>query len=274
MMKTLRLILSLAALCCLPAVYADNALEIISLKSRSAEEMIALIRPLLGPGDALTGTGYQLIIRTDASTLQQVRAILDQLDRAPQNLLITVRRDAPSREQQRGIDVSGEVRVGDHTGVRVGDAQQSGLQLRAQDRLSTQQDDASQRLRVLEGQRGFISMGQSVAYPSNSVVVQQGTPVIQQGLEYRELRSGFYVLPRLAGETVTLQIEPVNERLQSDHSVSVQQAQTVVSGRLGEWMALGGVSEQRSESHRGVLSTQQRHSETHLGFWVKVERVP
>ena len=36
----------------------NNPLEIIDLNNRPAEEMIPIIKPMLKPNDAITGTGY------------------------------------------------------------------------------------------------------------------------------------------------------------------------------------------------------------------------
>lgn len=247
-------------------------ITVIELKGRPAEEIIPLIRPLLAPGDALSGTGYQLILRTDPKTLREVRDLISQLDYAPRNLLVSVRRGAPSSSDETAVGVTGSVQ-GDKVRISSGERNQQGVDVHLERRMSTARDDAQQQLRVLEGQRAFINTGSAVPYPSNRVVVTPGGAAVDEGVQFRNLRSGFYVLPRVSGERVTLNIEPVNEQLQSDHSIAVQQAQTVVSGRLGEWIALGGISEREQRSGRGILSTRSSQRESELGFYVKVELV-
>ena len=48
----------------------NDPLQIIDLKNRPADEIIPVIRPMLKPNDAITGTGFQLFLRTDAKTLE------------------------------------------------------------------------------------------------------------------------------------------------------------------------------------------------------------
>lgn len=55
--------LMLMLICLLP-MSAQAELAVIDLGYRSAEELIPALGPLMGPDDVLTGTGYQLIVRT------------------------------------------------------------------------------------------------------------------------------------------------------------------------------------------------------------------
>ena len=40
----------------------NDPLQIIDLKNRPADEIIPVIKPMLKPNDAITGTGYQLFL--------------------------------------------------------------------------------------------------------------------------------------------------------------------------------------------------------------------
>jgi len=73
-------------------------------------------------------------------------------------------------------------------------------------------------------------------------------------MEYRELSSGFDVLPRLNGDRVLLDIATQQERTtdQGRAATAMQRASTTVAGRLGEWIELGGVTSSLSEQSSGV----------------------
>jgi len=77
---------------------------------------------------------------------------------------------------------------------------------------------------------------------------------VVESTEYRDVDTGFYVLPRVSGERVTLDIASQREALiaRRPGAVDVQRATTTVSGRLGEWIEVAGSSEERS-SERDVL---------------------
>ncbi|MCA1805702.1 MAG: hypothetical protein LC646_10295 [Xanthomonadaceae bacterium] len=80
----------------------DTRIQVIDLQGRSAQEMIPLIQPLLDEGDAITGTGYQLILRTRPENLARIEAVVKRLDQAPKRLRITVHRgELDTREQYR-----------------------------------------------------------------------------------------------------------------------------------------------------------------------------
>lgn len=248
-----------------------DPVEFIQLKGRTAEEMIPLLKPLLKQGDALTGTGYQLIIRTDRQTLSDVRAVINQLDHAQRNLLISVRRGKAGEAQHRQVDASGSVRLKDNVRVGAGDTNRDGVSVRIKDNRLTTHDSGVQQLRVLEGQRAFINTGQEVPYPDNQVVVTQGQTIINRGTIYHKVDRGFYVLPRLSGDRVTLSITSSDGNVLPDKSIAVQETATVVQGRVGEWIQIGGISEQSDTSSRGILSAQSRQSSHSLDIYVKVE---
>ena len=76
------------------------------------------------------------------------------------------------------------------------------------------------------------------------------------------MSSGFLVTPRVNGTQVVLDIEQQDERV-ANGSVQTQRLTTQVSGPLGEWIRLGGVSESSSTQtarhpQPPVLDAEQR----------------
>ena len=130
-----------------------------------------------------------------------------------------------------------------------------------------------QNVQVLEGNAAFIRVGQSVPYQSRTVVRgRQGTTVVED-TQFQDVSSGFYVLPRVSGSQVTLEINPQRNTLGSEGAVNVQQASTVLSGRLGEWIELGGVGQQGSSSGSGTVYSTQDVSADNRSIFVRVEEV-
>ena len=68
----------------------------------------------------------------------------------------------------------------------------------------------------------------------------------------------------LAGDRVTLEIGTSRERLSTPETGAVrgQQVSTVVSGRLGEWMEIGGTT-QSMEREEGELLGRSRDARRH-----------
>src|SRR5919109_629862 len=114
------------------AAMAQNALEIITLRNRTAEQVLPALRPLLEPGATLSGQGNQLFVRTSPTNLADLRLALDVLDAPQRRLLISVRFDDARDIASRGLGASG----------RIG-ARDSQVEIRAQDARSRSQQRES-----------------------------------------------------------------------------------------------------------------------------------
>jgi type II secretory pathway component GspD/PulD (secretin) len=98
----------------LPAVIAaDMSLEMISLQYRNAFEIIPIIRPMVHQGGTVTGMNNQLIVKTSAENLREIKQILAEIDKAARRLLITVTQDIPGNVSRTENGVSGQYSSGD-----------------------------------------------------------------------------------------------------------------------------------------------------------------
>lgn len=262
--------LLLSLMLSLAAAQADprDSIEVIDLQHRSADEIIPLIEPMLGPGDVLTGAGMRLILRSGPETLTQVRQILESVDAAPANLLISVRRGALGGSLEREAQVQGRVGrviIGDGSGTRI---------IRRQ---TTERDASVQTLRVLEGQTALIRAGESVPRVQQGPVVLPGGGLVGPEIEYRDIERGFLVRPSIAGDDrVRLEIQQVHEREARGGGgrTEFQQVDTVLSGRLGEWIRVTGVEERRDLSGQRILGSRREQVDGGLDIHVRVERAP
>lgn len=256
---------TLALLLLLPLSALAAELEVIALKHRSAEELLPIVRPLLDRDGVASGMNYQLILRTSPRNLAEIKKLLTSLDIAPRRLRITVMQDVDRDTVARLISVSGSVgrnpRItlpdgGGGAGVEIGQGRDR-LKANVISTRSLEEGRNTQQLQVLEGNRALVRTGQSMPVPQRQVIQHPwGTQVIDS-TEYREVERGFYVLPRVHGDRVTVEIEAQNDApVRNDpQSVSTQQASTTLSGRLGEWIELGGTG-QRETVDDGTISTR------------------
>ena len=264
-----------------PQLAWANELEIIALRHRSAEEVLPVIRPLLDKNAVASGMNYQLILRTSPRNLEQIRKLLESIDVAPRRLKITVMQNVDSETVARLTEVSGNVGLsrearivvpgsGDNSGLNVELGQgQDRLKARVASTRSAEDERNTQQLQVLEGNRALVRSGQSVPVPQRQVIQNQwGTQVIDS-TQYQEAGSGFYVLPRISGDRVTLEISTQNDAFvpgsSSQPVVRVQQASSTVAGRLGEWLEVGGLGQQTNNddstiSTRGTSRTREQRT--------------
>jgi hypothetical protein len=244
---------------------AGSLIEVIDLQHRPATEVIPLVSPLLGPEDAVTGTGFQLIIRATPATIAQVREVLGALDTPARNLIVNVRRGGLDTSSERGIDVQGQLgrpMAEDRLGVRV------------IGRQTTDRTGDLQTLRVLEGQQAFIRSGESIPYRSTGVILIPGGVLAASEIDDRDLDRGFLVRPSVGPDRrVRLEILQVDERLSQmgRGRIDTQRVDTVLSGEIGEWIRIGGIDSQRDASGRWILGAGSQQTTQDVEIHVRVD---
>ena len=273
------------------ALSQTSVLEVIPLRYRTAQEVIPIIQPLLPREGSVSGLQSQLIVRTTPANLEEIKRILASIDTAPRQLLITVRQDSDIDRSRSTAEISGSV-AGQHGRVTVPpvsrDPRGGNVVIReGDDRLrahviegsSAESERNLQTVRVMEGREAFVRVGQSVPVRGREVrrTVVNGQVVEQvvDSAQFRDITTGFYVLPRVAGDRVTLDVSPQRESLsrQVPGGVNVQSVVTTVSGRLGEWMEIGGLGQDASGQQTVLLGRSSTATRDSRRVLVKVDEV-
>jgi Bacterial type II/III secretion system short domain len=231
---------------------AQGSLEVIDLRHATAEQVLPALRPLLEPGGVLTGQRGQLIVRTSARNLAELRRALEILDVPARRLVISVRFEGAGAARESALGA--EARVS---------SRGSRIELRAGDSRSAAGERIDQRVQVLEGGRARIATGSSRPLQ------------LRDGVVIQDIATGFEVIPRLAGDSVLLEIAPQRESVGAvtRGSVQVQRASSTVRARLGEWVELAGIDERAEREERGVLSREREAGSSDRRIWVRVDEV-
>jgi type II secretory pathway component GspD/PulD (secretin) len=229
----------------------QRGLEIITLKHRTADEVIPALQPLLETGGALSGDNFTLFVRTSPANLVQLRQALEQLDRRPSQYLISVRNS--TRQEIEREELAAAAAIGTN-GARA--------TVRATDANARQQGTNISSVMVLEGNEAFIATG-------------AGQPA-RGGGSFGRQNSGITVTPRrLSDQQVMLQIQQQSrERSATSGRIESQSLSTQVTGKLGQWLELGGLSGSSSTTQRGILSGSYATSSDERSVWVKIELSP
>jgi hypothetical protein len=249
--------IALTLLAALPAS-AQNGLEIITLRHRTAEQLIPALQPLLDPGATLSGQSGQLFVRTSPANLAELRRALEAIDRPLRRLAISVRFDRAADVASRGIEAGG----------RIGN-QGSRVEIRGQDSRASGQERIDQRVQALEGSRATIYTGESRPVRQRQFIQTPAGVVSQEVTVVQDLNTGFEVIPRVSGSTVTVEIA----QQRATQSTS-QGARSAASGRLGEWFELGSVAMSGARDERGIASSARTTGGETRRVWVRVDEVP
>ncbi|HZP93199.1 MAG TPA: secretin N-terminal domain-containing protein, partial [Burkholderiales bacterium] len=241
----LRVLAALAAAALAPAFGEQQVLEVIELRYRSAEEVIPILTPLLAPGATVSGMQNKLVIRTTPSNLAGLRKVLDVVDGAPKRLLITVRQETSASGAGTDLDVSGGVGAG-------ADSLQAGVVGIRADRAGA----GTRTAQVLEGNAVFIQLGQSAPVRTRRTRVLPGGAVQEiDSVEYHDVDAGFYAQPRVSGDRVTIQLAARRDAVLDNGggAVRIQSVGSVATGRLGEWIEIGGIAREEVRDERATI---------------------
>ncbi|PLK49635.1 secretin N-terminal domain-containing protein [Uliginosibacterium sp. TH139] len=260
----LRLILAL--LCCAFALplAAQQQMEIIALRHRLPEQVLPTLQPLLEPGGSLSAMSGKLIVRTTPANLAQLRRALEAIDTPVRRLLISVRQGGSQSREETYVGADGRVVI---RNGEVGGAVRAGAEAGSRER----RENIVSQVQTVEDGEAFIQLGQSVPQPVTQVVQGPGGTTVTRTTQYVSAGSGFAARPRLAGDNVTVSIAPQSQRIAGNGRVSGSGLTTTVSGKLGQWIPLGGISQQSETSGHGLTSYERGRSETSSEYWIRVE---
>lgn len=279
----MRLALLFVFFLCLP-VFAAQQVEIIELRHRVVEDVLPVLTPLLEPGAAISGMNGHLVVRTSPANFEELRKVLAVIDRPPRQLLIRVSQTRDAMVRQREVEVSGRLRIGENVEIVGPDGPMrggSGVKIReggssasvsGRDTRRTTQSGADQFVRVMDGSEAFIRIGRSLAVPFRQIAVRPGGVKVSEGVVYVDVGQGFFAVPRLVGERVSIEIRPFFDSL-TGHGLDVetQELSTTVTGRLGEWIELGGSAQQGREDTGRLTGVGSMETRDTRSVWLLVE---
>lgn len=218
----------------------DTIVEIIGLQNRPAAEIQELLTPMLENGEAVTGNGFDLIVKSRPERLESIRKLTRQLDRRQHNLIISVLQNSHKSAAQLNAQATLQ-------------ASPSSIQMQGMigDTRNIDSQRNMQQLRTLEGQAAHIQIG--TVRPIENVTVYDsgyGYPGAVTNTQMQEASSGFAATPRLTGsQDVIIDISPWSDRFLNRASLQTQDIQSTIRARLGEWVELAGVSQQQQAEH-------------------------
>ena len=245
-----------------------QGLEIISLRHRSADQLLPQLAPFVERGGALSGINDRLFLRASQRNQAEIRDLVAALDTPLRRLMISVRQDGTDSGTDSGAGVSGRVVIGGGAPAISGRGH-----LTQSDSRSRR--DVSQQVQTIDGGRAAIMVGQTFFLPLRRVVLTPAGVIVSESLVQHDLGTGFVAVPRLAGDRVTLEISPHDDAPGPlPGSVNIQRLVTTVSGPLGEWLELGGSVGEQSGSSAGVASYGRQSASRQRRLLLKVDELP
>jgi len=261
----------------------DTVVKVITLKHRLAADLVAVLTPVAGPEGSLSAHDNRLVVRATPQNLARIESALLALDTPLRSLMITVGQGLARSSTREAAGVGGAAAGGGTTVVvsppgpggtttvetRTGRTVVQGA-FGAQS--GTSSDEVTQQVRTVEGYAALIRVGRSEPVPVAGVVPSPAGPAVSAGTVFAESGTGFHVLPRLGGNFVTLDLWAENTQ-GAGPVVEGQDLRTTVSGRLGEWIEVGGALRQAEARAREVLGASSFFLSEERSVRVRVDEI-
>src|SRR4030095_16850874 len=138
----------------------------------------------------LTGQDYKLFVRTSPANLTQLRAALAQLDRRPNQLLVSVRRSTQQEIEREGAAVSGTL-----------SSRGADVSVHATDANARDRSDGVASVQVIAGSSALISSGSDLPIVTALAAGAGRRPWAAAGAAVRKLGRGFPGTPRVQAAT-------------------------------------------------------------------------
>lgn len=244
--------------------YAQQ-MEIIELRSRTVDQVLPVLLPLVEPGGTLTGMNNQLFLRASPRNRADIKKALAAIDTPSRRLIIRVSQNRDAEQSARGGEASGQ--------VVLGSTRRSNVEARVWDTKSVRGESAAQMVQTVDGGQAFIQVGRSLPIPMRQVIIGPGGAVVNETVVYQDVGRGFYAVPHLNGERVRIEISQQAASQGGYGSINSQRLSTTVSGRLGEWIELGGSGRQASGNQSGALNLSTSDARDNRSIWLMVEEV-
>lgn len=262
-----RIFASFVYLACLPLFAAT---EIIQMNYRMAEDVLPIAQSVVGDQGKVNAYGNQLIVNAPPAVIDELRGVLGQLDNEPKRLLISVDTQNSASSNDRGYRVDGSATMG-NVEIQSGRGEIRGRdQVRIIRRSTQDLGGGTQQVQATEGYPALIQVGQSIPLTSTGT---DGYGQPYQQTQYQNVMRGFYATATVTGDRVHVTISSQNDRVEQIRPdvINVQATDTRVSGRLGEWIPLGGISENGSSTQGGLLRRHTTEGRQDVSLRIKVD---
>ena len=230
-----------------------NQLEIINLNHRPAKELIPILEPLIDKNGSISGEKYVLFIRTSYKNFQQIKEALVTLDADFRQLRIDIMQESATTMKQYGFNVSKDNKK---TNSKVYSTQHSAS------------NPKQQTIQVTEGQWATLQTGMSIPSISRS---KNPNGTITESIQYKTILSKLKIHPIIKGDKINVKIKSFTGSKDSVNSGGAQGINTSVTGKLGEWIALGGITSVNNNSTSGFVFSTNRTSDSSQQIFIKID---
>lgn len=247
---------------------------IIKVNYRNASDILPLVQTLLSPGGKATfDKGTNAIIVNDTSeSVAKIRELVANMDKPSEQVRVRLRFQETALSKDRDLSASGRV-SGDRWSMATGRSRREGVHVRARDTRVNRQGTTESFISVMSGSFAYIWVGRDIPFSEQWVYLSRRYARVVENVSFQRVETGFEVRPVITGNSVHLEIVPRISSLEEGERgvVRLTEASTTVTVPKGQWVSIGGSSEQSNEVIRDILSSGSSSTNSTLSLSLKVE---
>lgn len=254
-------------------------IKVMAVKHVAAEEILPVVRDVLEGQGKVSVWDNRLIINASPEEIATIEEVLQQIDLPPTMLRISVRqKERKGQAGNRAVLSSPPV-----TGMASPSVPASPIGAMTSPgarRFGNTAEQTTQTLRIRDGSKGFILMGEMVPYVREMLLLARRYAGYGQTVEFQAVNTGFWVRPILERGYATLEIRPHLEGFQRSSArmmgmpspVKLQELISTVRVPLGKWVDLGHHLREGDEVSRAILTWRTSNLHQEQTIWIKVDR--
>lgn len=295
-----KLLLSLSLTCFMTLALAeDMMLKVINLKYKSAKQVLPLVEPYIMQGGHISGQGKVLIVNTSRENLTELRYLLHKIDVAPVVMRVSVRQgtalDSPQALRNNQVmttyDTSSYQRQKSAQSVQVESGQAAFVQTGEDIPVITAGNYGDWNIRNFEKQKQsnyLFKRKQTIQGRERKKWLKKekntSTSInryAEEGMfggfemEYRQLKTGFWILPTVEGNRVQVQIYRQRQSISrfGQTNVNTQATKTTLLIPWGKWVALSANQDAQTLDKTSFNYQTGDQFQKHSTIFIKVEKM-
>jgi type II secretory pathway component GspD/PulD (secretin) len=261
------------ALACLVSASLAAEVAVIKVNYRSAADILPLVQNLLTPeGKASVDTRTNSLIVIDTKeSLAKIQAFVDSMDQPAEQVKVRFRFQEQGVSTNRDLGASGTV-SGDRWSVTTGGDTRTGVHVSAQDSRVNRRGNTESFISVMSGSAAYLWVGKDVPYTERWIYLTHRYAHVVETVNFQRVETGFDVRPIVIGNNVQIEIVPrISSFDRGEQVVRLTEASTTLSVPKGQWVIIGGTSEQSNEVFRDILSYGSSTTNSTLSLSLMVE---
>jgi type II secretory pathway component GspD/PulD (secretin) len=241
---------------------------VIKINYRTASDILPLVQPLLSPeGKAAFDRGTNAIIVNDTSeSVAKIRQLVASMDKPSEQVRIRLRFHETGLSRDKDFSASGRV-SGDRGSVA------AGVHARARETRINRHGTTESFITAMSGNSAYIWVGKDIPFSERWIYLSRRYARVVENVGFQRVETGFEVRPVVTGNSVQIEIVPRISSLEDGERgvVRLTEASTTMTVPKGQWVSIGGSSEQSNEAIREILSSGSSSSRSTLSLSLKVE---